>query len=245
MNNDNYDDVVVGAPGYDNSRGRVYIYFGNAYMGNGGADPPLEGGKGVKAEWIGVISACSEDGDLKVVHSDINVDGDSDDWFPIEPTKEENKEIYQIEYTWKDLDNDNIGFASPDITTIRWCEDSEKMNFLLKIKNYTDEPIAIFIDTTQGPSGGRYENYGFNYNFNEWDAWEYAIIHDERRHYTYTLDYHTWNSRKSVSDNIIEISAPIKFNPAHATINVLVGKEPKDSARIPDVVDPRIVYDSI
>ncbi|MBU1099556.1 MAG: FG-GAP repeat protein [Bacteroidetes bacterium] len=40
VNNDGYDDVIVGAPGYENNKGRAYIYFGSS-QGSLNADPDI------------------------------------------------------------------------------------------------------------------------------------------------------------------------------------------------------------
>jgi hypothetical protein len=34
VNGDGYSDVIVGAPGYNSSTGRAYIYFGGSSMNN-------------------------------------------------------------------------------------------------------------------------------------------------------------------------------------------------------------------
>ena len=42
VNNDNYDDVIVGAMGYNSSTGRAYIFYGGTAMDNS-ADVILDG----------------------------------------------------------------------------------------------------------------------------------------------------------------------------------------------------------
>ena len=43
MNNDGYDDVIVGAYGYSSNTGQAYVYFGGSSMDNG-ADVIMTGG---------------------------------------------------------------------------------------------------------------------------------------------------------------------------------------------------------
>ena len=66
VNGDNYADIVTGAFGYNNMRGRVYIYFGSPAM-DGNADLIIEGEAGTQGGFGGVITA-----------GDINNDGFDD-----------------------------------------------------------------------------------------------------------------------------------------------------------------------
>ncbi|MDI6708785.1 MAG: hypothetical protein QME47_06870, partial [Candidatus Thermoplasmatota archaeon] len=50
VNNDGYDDVIIGAPGYNSNQGKVYIYFGNDCMEKGGAGCGEEEVKSAKEE---------------------------------------------------------------------------------------------------------------------------------------------------------------------------------------------------
>jgi len=50
LNGDGCDDLVVGAPGYSNFQGRVYVYYGGSSM-NGTADLTLTGEN--RSDWFG------------------------------------------------------------------------------------------------------------------------------------------------------------------------------------------------
>ena len=66
VNNDGYDDIVIGAYAYNDKDGRVYIYFGGLDIDNI-ADVILDGEKGAKG-WFGI----------PVSKGDIDNDGDED-----------------------------------------------------------------------------------------------------------------------------------------------------------------------
>lgn len=66
VNNDGYDDVIVGAPQYSNDRGKAYIYLGGSNMNNV-ADIVLNGEQ--NSSWFGWTVAAA---------GDINEDGFSD-----------------------------------------------------------------------------------------------------------------------------------------------------------------------
>jgi hypothetical protein len=56
VNGDNYADIVTGAFGYNNMRGRLYIYFGSPAM-DGDADLIIDGEAGTHGGFGGVITA--------------------------------------------------------------------------------------------------------------------------------------------------------------------------------------------